>query len=44
MADKDWIAMCNSQLNGMTAFMTGKLKTTGDIMLAQRLTSLFSTS
>ena len=41
MADKDWIAMCNGQLNGMTAFMTGKLKTTGDIMLAQRLTTLF---
>jgi putative sterol carrier protein len=41
LADKDWIAMCNGQLNGMTAFMTGKLKTTGDIMLAQRLTTLF---
>jgi putative sterol carrier protein len=44
MADKDWTAMCNGQLNGMTAFMTGKLKTTGDIMLAQRLTTLFPTS
>jgi putative sterol carrier protein len=44
MADKDWIAMCNGQLNGMTAFMTGKLKTTGDIMLAQRLTTLFPAS
>jgi putative sterol carrier protein len=41
MADKDWIAMCNGQLNGVTAFMTGKLKATGDIMLAQRLTTLF---
>jgi putative sterol carrier protein len=41
MADKDWIAMCNGELNGMTAFMTGKLKTKGDIMLAQRLTMLF---
>jgi putative sterol carrier protein len=28
----------------MTAFMTGKLKTTGDIMLAQRLTTLFPVS
>ncbi len=44
MADKDWIAMCNGQLNGMTAFMTGKLKTQGDIMLAQRLTTLFPAS
>ena len=41
LADKDWIAMCNGQLNGMTAFMTGKLKATGDLMLAQRLTTLF---
>lgn len=41
LADKDWIAMCNGELNGMTAFMTGKLKTKGDIMLAQRLTMLF---
>ena len=43
MADKDWLAMINGQLNGMTAFMTGKLKTQGDIMLAQRLTTLFPT-
>lgn len=41
MADKDWIAMCNGELNGMTAFMTGKLKTKGDLMLAQRLAMLF---
>jgi putative sterol carrier protein len=44
MADKDWIAMVNGQLDGMTAFMTGKLKTSGDIMLAQRLTTLFPRS
>ncbi len=41
MADKDWMAMCNGQLDGMTAFVTGKLKATGDIMLAQRLPMLF---
>lgn len=41
MADKDWIAMCKGELNGMTAFMTGKLKATGDLMLAQRLAVLF---
>ncbi|MBB3332372.1 putative sterol carrier protein [Halomonas campaniensis] len=29
------------EVNGMTAFMTGKLKATGNVMLATRLTSLF---
>jgi 3-hydroxybutyryl-CoA dehydratase len=41
LADVDWIAMCNGTLNGMTAFMTGKLKATGDIMAAQRIPTLF---
>ncbi len=41
MADVDWIAMSNGQLNGMTAFMTGKLKASGDIMAAQRIPALF---
>lgn len=41
MADADWLAMCNGTLNGMTAFMTGKLKASGDIMAAQRIPSLF---
>ncbi len=41
LADMDWVAMCNGTLNGMTAFMTGKLKATGDIMAAQRIPSLF---
>jgi putative sterol carrier protein len=31
----------NGEVNGMTAFMTGKLKATGNVMLATRLTSLF---
>lgn len=43
MADKDWIAMCNGELDGMSAFMSGKLKIAGDIMLAQRIASLFPT-
>ncbi|MBI4965440.1 MAG: SCP2 sterol-binding domain-containing protein [Desulfomonile tiedjei] len=41
MADEDWLAMCNGTLNGMTAFMTGKLKASGDIMAAQRIPTLF---
>jgi putative sterol carrier protein len=41
MADADWLAMCNGQLDGMSAFMSGKLKATGDIMMAQRIPSLF---
>ena len=41
LADKDWIAMCNGELDGMSAFMGGKLKIAGNIMLAQRITSLF---
>ena len=34
----------NGEINGMTAFMTGKLKATGNIMLATKLTSLFPKS
>lgn len=41
LADVDWLAICNKQLDGMSAFMSGKLKATGNIMLAQRIPSLF---
>jgi len=41
MADEDWLAMCNGKLDGMTAFMSGKLKASGDIMAAQRIPTLF---
>lgn len=33
----------NGEINGMTAFMTGKLQIEGDLMLAQRVASLFDT-
>ena len=42
MTDKNWIAMCKGELNGISAFMSGKLKVKGDLMLAQSLPELFS--
>ncbi|MDQ1285978.1 MAG: hypothetical protein QG663_1404 [Thermodesulfobacteriota bacterium] len=41
MDGADWLDMCNGKLNGVTAFMTGKLRASGDIMAAQRIPSLF---
>ena len=35
------IALMKGELNGMTAFMTGKLQLDGDLMLAQRIGGLF---
>ncbi len=42
MSAEDWLAMINRELTGMKAFMTGKLKVSGDLMLAQRFYELFS--
>ena len=42
MSAEDWVAMVNKELNPMEAFMSGKLKVSGDIMLAQRIPELFS--
>lgn len=41
MSSETWLGMVNKQVNGMLAFMTGKLKLSGDIMLAQRISDLF---
>lgn len=41
MAGSTWLGMVNKQVNGMQAFMSGQLKATGDIMLAQRIEQLF---
>ncbi|SEP66965.1 Putative sterol carrier protein [Solimonas aquatica] len=41
MADEDLIALLKGELNGMSAFMTGKLQVEGDLMLAQRMGSFF---
>jgi putative sterol carrier protein len=42
MLDKNWMALCKGELNAVMAFMSGKLKAKGDLMLAQRLPKLFS--
>ncbi|AEK61042.1 SCP2 sterol-binding domain-containing protein [Collimonas fungivorans] len=44
MADEDLKAMLKGELNGAMAFMSGKLKLKGDLMLAQRIPSLFDAS
>ncbi|HSW11518.1 MAG TPA: SCP2 sterol-binding domain-containing protein [Solimonas sp.] len=41
MEDDDLVALLKGELNGMTAFMTGKLQVDGDLMLAQRLGNFF---
>jgi len=41
VSDKDWIAITEGKLDAMNAFMTGKLKVSGDMMLAMKLQQLF---
>jgi len=41
MSAETWLGIVNKQTNGMQAFMTGQLKASGDIMLAQRIEQLF---
>lgn len=43
VADKDWLAIAEGKLDAMNAFMTGKLKVTGDMMLAMKVPNLFPT-
>lgn len=44
MEDDDLVQMLKGELDGMTAFMTGKLQLDGDMMLAQRISSMFDAS
>jgi len=37
----DYVDMMAGRLDGMQAFMTGKIKVAGDIMLASRLMTFF---
>jgi putative sterol carrier protein len=41
VSDKDWIAITEGKLDAMQAFMSGKLKVSGDMMLAMRVQNLF---
>lgn len=38
---KDWIAIAEGKLDSMKAFMSGKLKVTGDMMLAMKVPQFF---
>ena len=42
MSTDTWLGIVNKELNGIQAFMSGKLKVSGDMMLAQRYQNLFS--
>ena len=44
MEDDDFVALMKGELNGMTAFMTGKLQLDGNLMLAQQLSTFFDAS
>jgi putative sterol carrier protein len=41
MASNDFVDMMTGKLSGQAAFFSGKLRVSGDLMLAQRLESLF---
>jgi len=41
IGDADFMALSEGKLNGMQAFMSGKMKIAGNMMLAQKLQGLF---
>ncbi|MDX1497946.1 MAG: SCP2 sterol-binding domain-containing protein [Salinisphaeraceae bacterium] len=44
MEDDDLVALLKGELDGMSAFMTGKLQVEGDLMLAQQMGNFFDQS
>ena len=42
ISDGDFVSLVQGNLNGQTAFLTGKLKIAGDMGLAMKLGNLFS--
>jgi len=43
LSDKDWLAIVEGKLEAMNAFLTGKIKATGDMGLAMSIPKLFKT-
>jgi putative sterol carrier protein len=41
LSDADFLSLMSGKLSGMQAYMTGKLKVSGDIMKSQLLSKLF---
>lgn len=41
MSDETWLDIAEGRLDAMKAFLSGKVKTAGDIMLATRLQQVF---
>ncbi|HEX4206389.1 MAG TPA: SCP2 sterol-binding domain-containing protein [Ktedonobacteraceae bacterium] len=41
MSDETWIAIAEGKLDPVNAFMSGKVKTQGDVMLAMRINQIF---
>ena len=44
MAEADFVAMAEGKLDGMQAFMSGKLKIKGNMMLAQKLAPILDSA
>jgi putative sterol carrier protein len=42
-SEKDWLSLNSGKLDATMAFMTGKIKITGDMGLAMKVSSLFPT-
>jgi putative sterol carrier protein len=41
VSGKDWLAISEGRLDGMKAFMTGKIKVSGDMTIAMKMAQLF---
>ena len=41
VSDKDWVGLANGTLGGLRAFLTGRLKVSGNLGLARKLDEMF---